>query len=200
MELICRCGGALHLNRFESLSEAKNAPVGGCYDPGDLPPTSVPDAFERSRILPRANQVSTGHLIAPVCALVPPFRIPHPRQQKTAIRMGTAVIGVWMRDSIKLRSCRRPASGKQGSTGALHQIGSNPSPPQIKKADTRMGICFSWQRMRDSNPRERSQSPVCYRYTNPLSASSLYPSLGKCQALFSVSQGKGVFFSKSFRI
>ena len=27
--------------------------------------------------------------------------------------------------------------------------------------------CF-WQRMRDSNPRERSQSPVCYRYTNPL--------------------------------
>ncbi len=25
-----------------------------------------------------------------------------------------------------------------------------------------------WQRMRDSNPRERSQSPVCYRYTNPL--------------------------------
>ena len=27
--------------------------------------------------------------------------------------------------------------------------------------------CF-WQRMRDSNPRKRSQSPVCYRYTNPL--------------------------------
>ena len=24
--------------------------------------------------------------------------------------------------------------------------------------------------MRDSNPRKRSQSPVCYRYTNPLSA------------------------------
>ena len=23
--------------------------------------------------------------------------------------------------------------------------------------------------MRDSNPRKRSQSPVCYRYTNPLS-------------------------------
>ena len=27
---------------------------------------------------------------------------------------------------------------------------------------------FYWQRMRDSNPRKRSQSPVCYRYTNPL--------------------------------
>ncbi len=27
-----------------------------------------------------------------------------------------------------------------------------------------------WQGMRDSNPRKRSQSPVCYRYTNPLSA------------------------------
>ena len=24
--------------------------------------------------------------------------------------------------------------------------------------------------MRDSNPRKRSQSPVCYRYTNPLFA------------------------------
>ena len=30
-------------------------------------------------------------------------------------------------------------------------------------------VWFSyWQRMRDSNPRKRSQSPVCYRYTNPL--------------------------------
>ena len=27
-----------------------------------------------------------------------------------------------------------------------------------------------WQGMRDSNPRKRSQSPVCYRYTNPLNA------------------------------
>ncbi len=27
---------------------------------------------------------------------------------------------------------------------------------------------FLWQGMRDSNPRKRSQSPVCYRYTNPL--------------------------------
>ena len=40
--------------------------------------------------------------------------------------------------------------------------------PAIKNADTRMGICIFWQRMRDSNPRKRSQSPVCYRYTNPL--------------------------------
>lgn len=29
------------------------------------------------------------------------------------------------------------------------------------------GFSF-WQGMRDSNPRKRSQSPVCYRYTNPL--------------------------------
>ena len=29
------------------------------------------------------------------------------------------------------------------------------------------GLLF-WQGMRDSNPRKRSQSPVCYRYTNPL--------------------------------
>ena len=31
-----------------------------------------------------------------------------------------------------------------------------------------------WQRMRDSNPRKRSQSPVCYRYTNPLFDSERY--------------------------
>ena len=30
------------------------------------------------------------------------------------------------------------------------------------------GFSFVWQGMRDSNPRKRSQSPVCYRYTNPL--------------------------------
>ena len=28
--------------------------------------------------------------------------------------------------------------------------------------------------MRDSNPRKRSQSPVCYRYTNPLNCAVLY--------------------------
>ena len=49
-----------------------------------------------------------------------------------------------------------------------------------KKTHTeRCGFLF-WQRMRDSNPRERSQSPVCYRYTNPLSivsdTSSLFSS------------------------
>ena len=44
-----------------------------------------------------------------------------------------------------------------------------------------------WQRMRDSNPRKRSQSPVCYRYTNPLSHGQklLYAELRKSQALFS---------------
>lgn len=25
-----------------------------------------------------------------------------------------------------------------------------------------------WQRVKDSNPHKRSQSPVCYHYTNPL--------------------------------
>ena len=36
-----------------------------------------------------------------------------------------------------------------------------------KKEETPESVS-SWQRMRDSNPRKRSQSPVCYRYTNPL--------------------------------
>ena len=41
--------------------------------------------------------------------------------------------------------------------------------PAIKKHQPQLWLVFSWQRMRDSNPRKRSQSPVCYRYTNPLS-------------------------------
>ena len=34
--------------------------------------------------------------------------------------------------------------------------------------------CFLWQGMRDSNPRKRSQSPVCYRYTNPLCLADVF--------------------------
>ena len=56
-----------------------------------------------------------------------------------------------------------------------------------------MGGFSYWQRMRDSNPRERSQSPVCYRYTNPLSVTVLlYANILKSQDLFS---GSSVFFS-----
>ena len=64
--------------------------------------------------------------------------------------------------------CRfRRAGIEQGSTGALHLDGLE-SHTSRKNADTQVGICIFWQRMRDSNPRKRSQSPVCYRYTNPL--------------------------------
>ena len=46
-----------------------------------------------------------------------------------------------------------------------------PETLDIKRKNLRsLGIAgfSSWQGMRDSNPRKRSQSPVCYRYTNPL--------------------------------
>ena len=49
---------------------------------------------------------------------------------------------------------------------------SNPTPRTKEKSPTFRLSFFFWQRMRDSNPRERSQSPVCYRYTNPLSTVS----------------------------
>lgn len=70
-------------------------------------------------------------------------------------------------------------------------------PAQIKNADTRMGICIFWQRMRDSNPRKRSQSPVCYRYTNPLSHGRdlLYARNRKSQVLFSIFR---TFFSSAY--
>ena len=47
---------------------------------------------------------------------------------------------------------------------------SNPSAEWQNKNTTHRVVFLFWQRMRDSNPRERSQSPVCYRYTNPLSS------------------------------
>ena len=49
-------------------------------------------------------------------------------------------------------------------------MSSNPYPLFFaNKKRHPIGWRFCWQRMRDSNPRKRSQSPVCYRYTNPLS-------------------------------
>ena len=41
-----------------------------------------------------------------------------------------------------------------------------------KRKDTPKRVFSFWQGMRDSNPRKRSQSPVCYRYTNPLNCRS----------------------------
>ena len=75
-----------------------------------------------------------------------------------------------MRDS-NCRCCRRPAVGEQQSTGLLHltiRILITSSAQKKKSHTIWCGFLF-WQRMRDSNPRKRSQSPVCYRYTNPLS-------------------------------
>ncbi len=57
---------------------------------------------------------------------------------------------------------------------------------EIKKTDgIHKNLVGFWQRMRDSNPRKRSQSPVCYRYTNPLfEALLLYAILRKSQEIF----------------
>ncbi len=66
---------------------------------------------------------------------------------------------------------------------------SNPfSSSANNKTHTERCGFYYWQRMRDSNPRKRSQSPVCYRYTNPLSHERLllYARNGKSQDLFSV--------------
>ena len=43
-----------------------------------------------------------------------------------------------------------------------------------KKSTVILRLQWTWQRMRDSNPRKRSQSPVCYRYTNPLCLADVF--------------------------
>ena len=72
-----------------------------------------------------------------------------------------------MRDSIKLRCCRR-RDRRQADLHRTSAFNLFESLSECRKRPHPVGVVFFWQRMRDSNPRERSQSPVCYRYTNPL--------------------------------
>ena len=53
---------------------------------------------------------------------------------------------------------------RDGNRWTLTPISTN----CMKKKIPHAAACGIWQGMRDSNPRKRSQSPVCYRYTNPL--------------------------------
>ena len=103
-----------------------------------------------------------------------------PPQKTSSVRFGQR-----MRDSIKLWCRCGPARSEQGSTGALHLDRFESLTSAIKNTQPRKWLGVFWQRMRDSNPRKRSQSPVCYRYTNPLNATTLlYAILFKSQALF----------------
>ena len=70
---------------------------------------------------------------------------------------------------------------RDGNRWTLTPISTN----YMKKKIPHAAACGIWQGMRDSNPRKRSQSPVCYRYTNPLSATSLLYSVSLiCQQQF----------------
>ena len=74
-------------------------------------------------------------------------------------------------DLIKVSPPSRPAASGSPPDCRIFDR-SNPTPIAKEKSPTFRLSFFFWQRMRDSNPRERSQSPVCYRYTNPLSTVS----------------------------
>ena len=87
---------------------------------------------------------------------------------------GWAVIGMRMRDSIAdLSKANRNVSIPSSRNRAkLHRSFAfrwvRIPRHSNKKCRYPDGYLHFWQRMRDSNPRKRSQSPVCYRYTNPL--------------------------------
>ena len=49
-----------------------------------------------------------------------------------------------------------------------------------KELKTEVLSSFPWQRVKDSNPHKRSQSPVCYHYTNPLSCACSSDDSRKC--------------------
>ena len=72
-----------------------------------------------------------------------------------------AISDLWI-----LPRTKKHATGIFFTPPSVGPSSSNPS-SSTKKSRPLLRSGF-WQRMRDSNPRERSQSPVCYRYTNPL--------------------------------
>ena len=87
------------------------------------------------------------------------------------------IFGQWVRDSIcigirewmPIKVALRQAVARNSPQDCCIFDRSNQRACIKQKSPTfRLSFLF-WQRMRDSNPRERSQSPVCYRYTNPLS-------------------------------
>ena len=74
-------------------------------------------------------------------------------------------------------------------------------PPTCVKKQRHQKVSLFWQRMRDSNPRKRSQSPVCYRYTNPLFVRrswSLTSNMGIIPRKVKMSSIIFLFFKKTF--
>ena len=61
--------------------------------------------------------------------------------------------------------------------------GFEPSPLINKKEKLPVFTESFWQGMKDSNPHKRSQSPVCYHYTNPLRTKVIIHDLQKMSTL-----------------
>ena len=91
--------------------------------------------------------------------------------QKARMQKQPGFWGQRMRDSIIKKVSSPPAGDEPISTGYRHldEFESLSFLFFANKKRHPIGWRLCWQRMRDSNPRKRSQSPVCYRYTNPLS-------------------------------
>ena len=118
-------------------------------------------------ILPRAKKCPPDTFTSPTAR--PSFRIPIRWYKNDQPRMWLVIFGRgW---GIRFSHCvAGPLPGQQQSTGLLHLDWFESLLfffAKIKTPPKRVVFLF-WQRMRDSNPRKRSQSPVCYRYTNPL--------------------------------
>ena len=67
------------------------------------------------------------------------------------------------KERSRRQTCRRPAVHRTAGIDF-----SNPSPSFCQKKTPPVGGVLFWQRVKDLNPHIRSQSPLCYHYTNPL--------------------------------
>ena len=68
------------LIKHKSGAKPESTP-GAAHKNGSLP-TAVPAAVSDPWTFPRANEVSTGHFVAPVCPLVPPFQVLDPSKKR----------------------------------------------------------------------------------------------------------------------
>ena len=89
--------------------------------------------------------------------------------RKVKLRRGHSEVLYFVQREVKCAfNVRRHFTAKQLHDAKHHFTSRKAHLVRKKRFCPRTKALFSWQRMRDSNPRKRSQSPVCYRYTNPL--------------------------------
>ena len=108
-------------------------------------------AFGSPWILPRTNPVSTGHWIAPVCALVPSFRIcPSPPPNNNTTPRGGVIVWLWATKKIFSAVLR------MNSNPCINEILAD---ARVKSANADEIFGFASDEIKSTHPPSRRISP-----------------------------------------